>query len=722
MLNKARQLYEFGPFRMDPDRRQLLRQNQPVPLQSKAFDILLVLVENSEKIVSKDELMKAVWPDTFVEESNLAQHIFVLRKTLGDAVEEKRYIVTVPGRGYRFAGAVRVVNEEQLATVAEEEDTLVVEQHTRSQMVIQPSALPGQAVHQLAGRRRIHPAVLVLGVTIVVIAAWVFRPYVRPPRVVRIRQLTHLRTLAYNGNLVTDGPRIYFSIWEGDHRLFRYVSPAGGEVFPVQPALPDINIDDISPNGSEFLVADLRTGSDDRVVWRVPVSGGSPRSLGGLRARDARWSPDGSAIAYTLGSDLNLVNGDGTNSRKLATLPGEPFFPAWAPDGRRIRFSVADPRGLGVGLWEADTVRKTAHRLLPDWPGTVRVRAGQWSSDGRYFFFGAQNEGATRDIWAMREPRGTLRRVEPRPVQLTAGPLHFYYPTPSKDGKSLFAIGAQWRGQLLRFDRASRQYRLYEQGISADHVAFSRDGQWMAYVEFPSYILVRARIDGSERRQLTFAPMLAFHPQWSPDGTQLAFQGSLNQASPKRIYLVPSNGGAVLPATPERQDQQLYPSWSSTGDSIVFSGAEESGDNPALYRVDLKTKEVSLLPGTSGLYWGQVSPDGRYVVALTESTQKLMLYDTRSHETRTLAGRADYPVWSADGQYVYYSKLFFGGPDAGIYRWKLSTGKTEKVLESPDFGLGGVWGTWFGLTPDGDPLVLRDMSSLDLYALDLDLP
>jgi eukaryotic-like serine/threonine-protein kinase len=130
MLNKVRNLYEFGPFRVDPDHRQLLRQNQPVPLQPKSFDILLVLVENSEKVVSKDELLKAVWPDTFVEESNLAQCIFVLRKTLGDTVEEKRYIVTVPGRGYRFAGTVRAVavEEEQREAVerAEEKEDQIV--------------------------------------------------------------------------------------------------------------------------------------------------------------------------------------------------------------------------------------------------------------------------------------------------------------------------------------------------------------------------------------------------------------------------------------------------------------------------------------------------------------------------------------------------------------------------------------------------------------------
>jgi len=322
----------------------------------------------------------------------------------------------------------------------------------------------------------------------------------------------------------------------------------------------------------------------------------------------------------------------------------------------------------------------------------------------------------------MREPQGTLRRVDPRPVHLTAGPLHFYSVTPSKDGKSLFAIGAQWRGQLVRYDRTSSQYRPYARGISGDHVAFSRDGQWMAYVEFPENNLVRARVDGSERRQLTFPPMRAFHPRWSPDGNQVAFQGSANLASPRRIYLVRSNGGTAVPATTERHDRQLYPSWSSSGDSILFSGSDESGANPALYRLDLKTKQVSLLPGSAGLFWAQLSPDGRYVVALTEGAQELALYDTQSHQTRTLAPQAGYPMWSGDGQYAYYSTMFFNGPDAGVYRWQLSTGNIEKVIELPEFGLAGIWATWFGLTPEGDPLVLRDMSSVDVYALDLDLP
>ena len=163
MVNKQRHFYEFGPYRVDPDRRQLLRASRPIPLQPKAFDILLVLVENREQVVLKDDLLKAVWPDTFVEESNLAQNIFVLRKTLGDAVEDKRYIVTVPGRGYRFAEKVKVITEGD--DQGGEEDELVIETHTRSRLVVEEQQMPVKA---LPGRTRsLRNAILVATVVAV---------------------------------------------------------------------------------------------------------------------------------------------------------------------------------------------------------------------------------------------------------------------------------------------------------------------------------------------------------------------------------------------------------------------------------------------------------------------------------------------------------------------------------------------------------------------------
>ena len=114
MGKDSRGFYEFGQFRLDPARKILLRDGVPVTLTSKAFEMLQVLIERSDKVISKDELMQALWPDSFVEESNLTQHISVLRKALGETPQDHRYILTFPGRGYRFAESVRFVSGQAL--------------------------------------------------------------------------------------------------------------------------------------------------------------------------------------------------------------------------------------------------------------------------------------------------------------------------------------------------------------------------------------------------------------------------------------------------------------------------------------------------------------------------------------------------------------------------------------------------------------------------------
>src|ERR1700739_634390 len=115
---QLRELYEFGPFRIDPEKETLLRAGEPVPLQPKTFQILLVLVRHNRELVSKDDLMKTVWPDTFVEETNLSRNISMLRKALGESPQDRQYILTVPGRGYRLAQNVRLVPEQELSIVA----------------------------------------------------------------------------------------------------------------------------------------------------------------------------------------------------------------------------------------------------------------------------------------------------------------------------------------------------------------------------------------------------------------------------------------------------------------------------------------------------------------------------------------------------------------------------------------------------------------------------
>jgi DNA-binding winged helix-turn-helix (wHTH) protein len=126
---KVKQLYEFGPFRVDPEKELLLRGEETVPLTPKTFQILVVLIRRSKEVVTKDDLLKTVWPDTFVEEANLSRNIFLLRKALGETPQDHQYIVTVPGRGYRFAEDVRLVAEQELSIVAASHSKVQVQVH-----------------------------------------------------------------------------------------------------------------------------------------------------------------------------------------------------------------------------------------------------------------------------------------------------------------------------------------------------------------------------------------------------------------------------------------------------------------------------------------------------------------------------------------------------------------------------------------------------------------
>jgi DNA-binding winged helix-turn-helix (wHTH) protein len=124
---KTRQLYEFGPFRLDAEKDLLLREDETIPIAPKAFQILLVLIRHNKQVVTKDELLKTVWPDTFVEEANLSRNIFLLRKALGESPQDHQYIITVPGRGYRFAEDVQLVPGRELNVVTASHSNVEVE-------------------------------------------------------------------------------------------------------------------------------------------------------------------------------------------------------------------------------------------------------------------------------------------------------------------------------------------------------------------------------------------------------------------------------------------------------------------------------------------------------------------------------------------------------------------------------------------------------------------
>src|SRR5262245_548395 len=144
-MNNAAHFYEFGPFRLDVRQRLQLREGQPISLPPRAMDTLLVLIESCGQILSKDELMQRVWPETFVEEGNLGQNIFLIRKALGVAEEGHDYIKTLPKRGYCFIAEVREVREPNSAVIMTEHtiaDVLIEHDISGPESIIGSTAEP----------------------------------------------------------------------------------------------------------------------------------------------------------------------------------------------------------------------------------------------------------------------------------------------------------------------------------------------------------------------------------------------------------------------------------------------------------------------------------------------------------------------------------------------------------------------------------------------------
>jgi Tol biopolymer transport system component len=543
-----------------------------------------------------------------------------------------------------------------------------------------------------------------------------------PPAVISSLQITNDGTS--KRSLVTDGTRLYFSEHLSGHSVLRQVSTSGGETAPVPTSLASADIYDFYPGRSELLVKGMAEGSETEwPVWVLPVPAGSLRPVANILAHAATWAPDGQHIVYARKSSLYACNADGTDSRELVAVPGVPFAPRFSPDGRRLRFTVRNTNQRTSSLWEVAADGKGLHPVLPDWNKAAQEFGGAWTPHGEYFLFESTRDH-TQNIWALREGGSLFRKAGGEPTQLTVGPLMFSNPTPSPDGKKLFVIGQQRRFDLIRLASNSPQFSVYLPGVSAGEADIQPDGEWITYVAHPELTLWRSKADGSSRNQLTYAPMQAHMPRWSPDGTQIAFMAS-RPGKPWKIFVVPAAGGAPHEVTAGDHNQG-DPTWTATGDSIIFAGMPwlEYGavPGPNIHIADLKTSQVSDVPESENLFSPRSSQDGRYVAALSTDSTKLMLYDMEKKSWTQLAvSRFGFENWSHDGKYLYAED--YSDETDDFVRVKVPNGKMERLRSIKDVPRGfDPWEFWIGLAPDDSLLLMRDRSTQEIYSLDVRFP
>jgi Tol biopolymer transport system component len=379
-------------------------------------------------------------------------------------------------------------------------------------------------------------------------------------------------------------------------------------------------------------------------------------------------------------------------------------------------------------LWEVGIDGKGLRPLLSDSfhqdPGEC---CGKWSADGRYYFFAAFHNGRS-DIWALRERAGIFRPSSSDPLPITTGPLAYFSPAPALAGHRLFVIGEQQRAQLEHLDAKSQQFVPFLNGISAGETDFSRDGKWVTYVSYPDYLLWRSRSDGSEKLQLTYAPVNISMPRWSPDGRQIAYSCVLPGKSPK-VCIISADGGARQEVPMDENHWPDDPQWSPDGKSLRFAlyPAGITSTRPQDYSVvqfDLQTKKITTLPGSEGMLGPRWSPDGRYVSTISVDGRTVMLLDLSTGKWSELAtGIVFCPNWSPDSKYAYFEDLGADGPE--IDRVSVASRKKERVTLLNGFSRVSVLDSgmpWNGLAPDGSPLIMRDVGNRELYSLELPLP
>jgi Tol biopolymer transport system component/DNA-binding winged helix-turn-helix (wHTH) protein len=719
MTSANPKIFRFGLYEVDLAAMQLRKSGIKIKLQEQPFQILTMLLERPGEIVTREELQKRLWPeDTFVVfDVGLNSAVKKLRQALGDDSENPRFIETLYRRGYRFLAPVeagvpsRSLTQGGNGQTAEEAGFATAATDARAFAEEVPK-------ERTAGNKKKLLTGFFFAASVAAAAYLGFR--LRPaqlPQITGYLQITHDGRQKFS--MTTDGERLFMEMHgEGGRFMLEEVSAMGGESAPLPTPFENTGLAGIAKDGSALFVTNIKNTEGPTATWALPLPTGAPRQLAQFGSFSVTPTPEGNQLLLASRSAVYVADSSGQNPRKLLTVDGFIEDLVLSPDGSRLRFTIEQIPTGSSAIWEATRDGSGLHPLFPDSSGTDQDCCGKWTPDGKYFVF-ESFRGGHSNIWVLPE-RGGWLNGQPKPAQLTNGPLDFSYPVPSKDGKKVFAFGVQPRSELIRYESKSG-FTPFLAGISVSDVDFSRDGKWITYVSIPERALWRSRLDGSDRLQLTNpGTMWAGLPRWSPDEKQIVFMGRTWERN-WRAYLISSEGGTPQDLVPGAK-AGFDPNWSADGKSIVLSLQNLGAVSQGITILNLETKQQSDLPGAEHLFSPRWSPDGKFIAGITTDSEKLMVFELATRKWTEVAKMPiGYPSWSHDSQYLYFDTGFTRDP--AFYRVRISDHKLEELADLK--GLRRYWGDfgeWSGLAADDAPLLTLNASSQEVYALDWDHP
>jgi len=485
--------------------------------------------------------------------------------------------------------------------------------------------------------------------------------------------------------------------------------------------LPNVQALDISPDRKMLLVSPIKGNVSDTELWTVPLNAGSALKLGTGFGRDASWSSDGKQLVFGKGHALHVANNDGTGEREVFAAEGSVFAPHYSADGKRIRFTVGNTGQNATTIWEVNLDGSNPHAVLSGWQYASSACCGNWTADGHYYIFQVtQNVPTTvTTLWGIRD---TPEKADATPFELTSGPMSFGNASPARDNQRIWAIGVQPVAEAVQYDPVKKDFVSILSGVSGTDFDFTSDGKWVTYVTVPDGALWKCKADGSARLRLSAAPERVALPRWSPDGTKIAYV-SMFPGKPSKIAVISAQGGQSVDVLEENRSQ-VDANWSADGTQIMF-GYLHAAEQIDIRVVNLKTREVTTVPGSQGLFSPRWSPNGRYIAAMSPDFTKVMLFDYENRKWSNWltepAGAVSYPVWSADSTHLFFDDLVTD--EESIRSVKVGDSRTEHVFTLKGIErYPGPFGLWSGRTPNGTWIFVRDRSTQEVYQLSVALP
>lgn len=653
---KTRRLYSFGPFRLDAAAKVLLKDGQTLHLTRKAVETLLILVENAGQVVTREEMMEALWPNRVVEEANLAQNIAVVRRALEAAAGSPEYIETFPGRGYRLLGPVTVTDQPPAPL----------------------QAVPGAAA-QPARPRRLGRGVLaaVLAAVAIVAGAWIILwKSPSPPSEFRVAPFTRLPGKEYQPAITAEGRNVAF-LWEREGGQPPEVwTQAVGETAPTRtttgeghysspawaPNGRDLAYLRIGVSSTELLIHSAHSGEERIVARLVPPNYG-------FQYRLLDWSPDGQWLVVSHSDSpkkplgLFLVAA-ATGEKKRLTDPGAvvggDVDPRFSPDGKTISFIRYIHRSQQE-LYSIPAGGAQAGMPVPPRQLTAdgrQVSDHDWAPDGKAILFASDRGGAFR-LWRMAAD----------------------VPAPAKNLEPV-AIYGEFPIELALARRApSLVYSVLQQ----DRNIWRLDVQEKTW----SRIIASSAQDAS--------------PQYSPSGESICFRS--DRSGEEELWVSDAAGENAVQVT----RGPLYPSvghWSPDGRSIIFNNAR-TGAMFVASRDDGGRWSVRSA-GISGVH-PVFSPDGRWIYAGT--TTRILRAPAAGGAASTVLNTGGFSLGvSNDGQYLYFMR---DANDTVLWRVSTDTWEMSKALDGLLPNCTSCW----ALAPGGIHYLAADKHSFDVQRI-----